>query len=172
LAALAKGLEGIVAKKMDSPYRSGGRSSEWLKVKNVQSADCIVVGYTRGEGNRKDRFGALLLGLYDGENLVYVGRVGTGFTEKTLRELMDTFLPMKTSEKPIEAPDIPPGSTWLRPEIVAEIGYQNLTEDNRFRAARFLRLRSDKTPGECTIDQVKPVTLHARESTLKVHARA
>lgn len=113
MAALAKGLEGIVAKKMDSPYRSGGRSSEWLKVKNVQSADCIVVGYTRGEGNRKDRFGALLLGLYDGENLVYVGRVGTVFTEKTLRELMDTFLPIRHRRNPLRLPTSlldPPGS--------------------------------------------------------------
>ena len=98
-AAVAKGLEGVVAKKLDSPYRPGERSREWLKVKRVKTADCVVVGYTRGTGNRADTFGALLLGLYDGDMLTFVGRVGTGFTDKSLRELLAAFRPYETTEQ-------------------------------------------------------------------------
>ncbi len=158
-AAVAKGLEGIVAKQLDSPYRPGERSREWLKVKRVKSADCVVIGYTRGIGNRANTFGALLLGLYDGDVLTFVGRVGTGFTDKSLKELLAAFRPYETTEKQVDAPDIPTGSTWLKPSVVAEVGYQNLTEDNRLRAPRFLRLRTDKTPRDCTISQVRPLTL-------------
>ena len=83
-AAAAKGLEGVVAKRLESPYRPGERSREWLKVKSVKTADCVVVGYTRGTGNRVDTFGALLLGLNEKDKLTFVGRVGTGFTDKSL----------------------------------------------------------------------------------------
>ncbi len=158
-AAVAKGLEGVVAKRLDSSYRPGERSGEWLKVKRVRTADCVVVGYTKGTGNRTDTFGALLLGLYEGNKLTFVGRVGTGFTDKSLRELLATFRPYETAEPQVEAPDIPAGSTWLKPGLVTEVGYQNLTEDARLRAPRFIRLRSDKTPLNCTIAQVRPLTL-------------
>jgi len=158
-AAATKGLEGIVAKKLNSLYHSGERSHEWLKVKRVKTVDCVVVGYTRGTGARADSFGALLLGLYDGEILTFFGRAGTGFTDKKLRDLLTAFRPFETDEPQVEASDIPVGSTWLRPGIVAEVGYQNLTDDDRLRAPRFIRLRSDKTPLDCTITQVKPVTL-------------
>ena len=158
-AAVAKGLEGVVAKKLDSPYRPGERSKEWLKVKRVRTVDCVVVGYTKGTGNRADSFGALLLGLYDGDRLTFVGRVGTGFTDKTLKELIAAFRPYEASEPQIEVPNAPKGSTWLKPSLVAEIAYQNLTDEARLRAPRFLRLRSDKAPRGCTITQVRPVTL-------------
>jgi DNA ligase D-like protein (predicted ligase)/DNA ligase D-like protein (predicted 3'-phosphoesterase) len=158
-AAAAKGLEGVVAKKLGSPYRSGERSREWLKVKRVKTADCVVVGYTRGTGNRADTFGALLLGLYEEDKLTFVGRVGTGFTDKSLRELLVAFRPYEVAEQQVEATDIPAGSTWLKPVVVAEVGYQNLTDDNRLRAPRFIRLRTDKTPHDCTVSQVRPVTL-------------
>jgi DNA ligase D-like protein (predicted ligase)/DNA ligase D-like protein (predicted 3'-phosphoesterase) len=158
-AVVAKGLEGVLAKRLDSPYRLGQRSREWLKLKKVNTVDCIVAGYTKGIGNRADTFGALLLGLYEGEKLTFVGRVGTGFTDKSLRELLATFRPYETTEQQVEATDIPDGSTWLRPGIVAEVGYQNLTEDTRLRAPRFIRLRTDKTTSDCTISQVRLVTL-------------
>ncbi len=159
-AAAARGLEGVVAKKLDSLYRSGGRSSEWLKVKRIKTADCVLIGYTPGSGNRVGSFGALLLGLYDGDKLIYVGRVGTGFTDKMLRELLADFKPFETKERQVEATDIPSGSTWLRPGLVAEVGYQSLTSETRLRIPRFLRLRSDKTLLDCTMSQVKPVTLN------------
>ena len=158
-AAAAKGLEGVVAKRLESPYRPGERSREWLKVKSVKTADCVVVGYTRGTGNRVDTFGALLLGLNEKDKLTFVGRVGTGFTDKSLRELLAAFRPYEVAEQQIEATDVPAGSTWLRPGIVAEVGYQNLTDDNRLRAPRFIRLRTDKTPRDCTLSQVRPLTL-------------
>jgi DNA ligase D-like protein (predicted ligase)/DNA ligase D-like protein (predicted 3'-phosphoesterase) len=158
-AAVAKGLEGVVAKKLDSPYRLGERSKEWLKMKKVKTVDCVVVGYTRGTGNRADSFGALLLGLYEGDKLTFVGRVGTGFTDKTLRELLAAFHPYETSEPQVAVSNFPTGSTWLKPSLIAEVAYQNLTDDARLRAPRFLRLRSDKAPRDCTITQVRPVTL-------------
>jgi DNA ligase D-like protein (predicted ligase)/DNA ligase D-like protein (predicted 3'-phosphoesterase) len=158
-AATTKGLEGVVAKKLASPYRPGERSREWLKVKKVKTADCVVIGYTRGAGNRVDSFGALLLGLYDGDKLTFIGRAGTGFTEKRLRELLAAFRPYETREMQVDATDIPAGSTWLKSGVVAEVGYQNLTDDDRLRAPRFIRLRTDKTPRDCTLSQVKPLTL-------------
>ena len=158
-AVIAKGLEGVVAKRLDGPYRQGERSSEWLKVKWVRTVDCVIVGYTRGIGGRAGTFGALLLGLYNGSALTFVGRAGTGFTDKTLIELLAAFRPYETSERQVEAGDVPKDSTWLRPGLVAEIGYQSLTEDDRLRVPRFIRLRTDKTPRDCTLTQVKPVTL-------------
>ncbi len=158
-AVAAKGLEGVVAKKLGSLYRPGERSREWLKVKRVKTTDCVVVGYTRGTGNRTETFGALLLGLYDGDQLNFVGRAGTGFADKTLRELLAVFRPYETPEQLVKAADIPADSTWLKPGVVAEIGYQNLTDNNRLRAPRFIRLRTNKTPRDCTIAQVRPVTL-------------
>jgi DNA ligase D-like protein (predicted 3'-phosphoesterase) len=156
---VAKGLEGVVAKKLDSPYRFGERGKEWLKVKRVRTVDCIVVGYTKGTGNRAYSFGALLLGLYDGDRLTFVGRVGTGFTDKTLRELLAAFRPYETSKPQVAVPNFPTGSTWLKPSLIAEVAYQNLTNEARLRAPRFLRLRSDKALRDCTITQVRPVTL-------------
>ncbi len=158
-AAVEKGLEGVVAKRLDSPYRPGVRSADWLKVKKTNSADCIVVGYTPGEGARSGTFGAFLLGLYDDDKLVYVGKVGTGFSDGDLRELLSVFKPLVTEERQAAGADIPRHVTWLKPELVAEIVYQNLTDDGRLRAPRFIRLRNDKAPRECTITQVRPLTL-------------
>jgi DNA ligase D-like protein (predicted ligase)/DNA ligase D-like protein (predicted 3'-phosphoesterase) len=158
-AAVAKGLEGVVAKRLDSPYRQGERSKEWLKVKRVRTVDCVVVGYTEGTGGRATTFGALLLGLYDGDRLTFVGRVGTGFTDRSLRELLATFRRYQIREPQVKTDEIPDNSTWLKPELVAEVGYQNLTGDGRLRAPRFIRLRTDKTPRDCIMTQVKPMTL-------------
>ncbi len=158
-AVKLKGLEGIVAKMLNSPYRLEARSKEWLKIKTVKTVDCLVIGFTQGTGNRENSFGALLLGIYDNGKLTYIGRVGTGFTDKALEELLSTFKPFETPERQVEASDIPKDSRWLKPKLVAEVAYQNLTEDFRLRAPRFLRLRNDKTPQTCTIDQVRPSTL-------------
>jgi len=158
-AAVERGLEGVVAKRLDSPYRPGVRSADWLKVKRTISADCVVVGYTQGEGARSGTFGALLLGLYNEEKLVYVGKVGTGFSDRDLYELLKAFRPLVTDERQVESADVPTRVTWLKPELVAEVVYQNLTDDGRLRAPRFIRLRNDKAPRECSITQVRPLTL-------------
>jgi DNA ligase D-like protein (predicted ligase)/DNA ligase D-like protein (predicted 3'-phosphoesterase) len=158
-AAISKNLEGIIAKRLDSTYQPGMRSSDWLKIKQVKTCDCVVFGYTPGTGNRKGTFGALLLGLYDGGNPVYVGRVGTGFNENDLTNIIK-----KLEEFEVETPwfneaDIPNESKWIKPKLVAQVGYQELTKDQRLRAPRFQGFRDDKPAVLCTINQIKPQKL-------------
>ncbi|HSQ48898.1 MAG TPA: non-homologous end-joining DNA ligase [Candidatus Deferrimicrobiaceae bacterium] len=151
---LEKGLEGIVAKKKDSRYEEGLRSGSWLKVKKLKTCDCVIFGYTQGSQSRGETFGALVLGLYDEEKKpVYVGKVGTGFSQRTLGLLMDKFEKIKTDVAPFnaEAGDV---VTWLLPQLVCEVHYQVVTKDGRLRMARFKRLREDKPPEQCTLDQL------------------
>jgi len=154
-AALLKGIEGIIAKKKAGPYESGVRSSSWLKIKKVTSCDCVIFGYTKGEGARAGTFGALILGLYDKSKAVYVGKVGTGFTENTMELLLKAFHPLIAQEKTLDGVDVPEQITWLKPGLVCEVGYQSVTRDGKLRMARFRGLRADKTPTECRIDQIK-----------------
>jgi DNA ligase D-like protein (predicted ligase)/DNA ligase D-like protein (predicted 3'-phosphoesterase) len=157
-AALERSLEGIVAKRKDSRYTFGARSRDWLKIKSVKTCECIIVGYTCGRGNRRSTFGALLLGLYDGKQLVYVGKVGTGFDSQSLEALLKIFTGLEGAA-PIRSVDVAEKVTWLKPTLVCEVAYQLLTEDMKLRMARFRALRPDKGPEECTIDQVKPTLL-------------
>ncbi len=152
--ALEKGLEGIVAKRKDSQYEEGLRTGSWLKIKKLKTCDCVIFGYTRGTNVREKTFGALLLGVYDKEGKpIYVGKVGTGFTQQTIGILVDKFEKIITDEAPFkpEAGDV---VTWLQPKLVCEVAYQVLTRDMRLRMARFKRLRDDKSPSECTLDQL------------------
>ncbi|MGD6851274.1 MAG: non-homologous end-joining DNA ligase [Candidatus Bathyarchaeia archaeon] len=152
--ALQKGLEGVMAKRKDSHYEEGLRTGSWLKIKKLKTCDCIIFGYTHGQNVRQETFGALLLGLYDeNKQPVYVGKVGTGFAEETLRMLMDKFEKVTTDKEPFkpEAGDV---VTWLEPKLVCEVAYQVVTKDGRLRMARFKRLRDDKTPEQCTLDQL------------------
>jgi bifunctional non-homologous end joining protein LigD len=151
--ALEKGLEGIMAKKKDSPYEPGARSGNWLKIKKLRSCDCVIFGYTKGSGARAETFGALLLGLYDGEKPVYVGKVGTGFSQAMLKILSEMFQQLKTSEAPFTV-DVPEKITWLKPALVCEVSYQVVTREGRLRMPRFSGLRKDKLPSECTVDQM------------------
>jgi bifunctional non-homologous end joining protein LigD len=153
--ALEKGLEGVMAKKKDSPYEPGARSSNWLKIKKLRSCDCVVLGYTKGSGARTGTFGALLLGLYSDKQLVYVGKVGTGFSQTMLDKLSKRFQKLKTDTAPVNV-DITDEITWLKPELVCEVTYQMVTKDKRLRMPRFTGLRSDKLPSECTMDQIAP----------------
>jgi bifunctional non-homologous end joining protein LigD len=152
--ALEKGLEGIMAKKKDSLYEQGARSDNWLKIKLLRSCDCVIFGYTKGFGNRSETFGALLLGLYSAEKLVYVGKVGTGFSQVMLETLSERFQQLKTDTAPFSF-DLPDEVTWLHPKLVCEISFQTITKDGRLRMPRFSGLRSDKLPSECTVDQIE-----------------
>lgn len=152
-AALQKGLEGIMAKKKDSLYEPAIRSGSWLKIKKLQSCDCIIFGYTEGTGTRKDTFGALILGLYEEGKPIYVGKVGTGFSQETLQNLTMEFQRITTTSAPFKA-DIREKMTWLKPELVCEVAYQVVTADVRLRMPHFRGLRSDKQPSECTMDQI------------------
>ena len=151
--ALEKGLEGVVAKKKDSAYEEGLRTGSWLKIKKLKTCDCVIFGYTRGTVSREKTFGALLLGVYDLEGKpVYLGKVGTGFTQEMIGILTDKFEKIKTDATPFK-PESGDVVTWLEPKLVCEVAYQVVTRDMKLRMARFKRLRDDKSPSECTIDQ-------------------
>jgi DNA ligase D-like protein (predicted ligase)/DNA ligase D-like protein (predicted 3'-phosphoesterase) len=152
-SALEKGLEGVVAKRKDSIYEEGLRTGSWLKIKKLKTCDCVIFGYTKGSESRGATFGALLLGVYDNGKAVYLGKVGTGFTKEMIRTLTGKFDKIKTQVTPfnLEAGDL---VTWLQPKLVCEVAYQVLTRDVRLRMARFKRLRDDKPPEQCTLDQV------------------
>jgi len=144
------GLEGVMAKLKDSIYEAGRRSRNWLKVKSVESDEFVIAGYTPGEGNRSRTFGALLLGSYDEKGkLVYNGNVGSGFDESSLLDLKQRLDKLKTDRSPFSVP-VPLSSkvTWLRPDFVAEVKYEERTKEDYLRQPVFLRLREDKPPEE------------------------
>ncbi len=149
-AARANGLEGIVAKTRRSKYE-GRRSREWVKVKVVTSGDFVIGGFTHGE---RDYFSSLVLGLYDGGKLTHAGQVGTGFNEKALKEIYAKLEPLITKKSPFSGTvkalrDV----TWIKPELVAEIKYLEMTPDGLLRAPVFVALRGDKNPKECVREQ-------------------
>jgi DNA ligase D-like protein (predicted ligase) len=154
-AALKRGLEGIMAKKIASPYEPGMRSSNWLKIKKALSCDCVIFGFTKGEGAREQTFGALILGLYDTGKPVYIGKVGTGFSQDTMETLLKTFESLKTKNKALQDAEVPEKITWLKPELVCEVAYQSITNDGKLRMPRFHGLRADKPPLECTLSQIR-----------------
>lgn len=165
---LEKGLEGVVAKRKDSLYEEGLRTGSWLKIKPLKTCDCIIFGYTEGGGVRGKTFGALLLGVYSKEGKpLYLGKVGTGFSEQTLRSLMGKFEKVKTQNAPFKA-DVDGSVTWLQPKLVCEVAYQVLTNDFKLRMARFRGLREDKAPEDCTIDQFMAKTPPSKEDSGKL----
>jgi bifunctional non-homologous end joining protein LigD len=163
--ALEKGLEGVVAKRKDSQYEESLRTGSWLKIKKLKTCDCVIFGYTRGTAVRAKTFGALLLGLYDKDGKpIYVGKVGTGFTQETIRLLVDKFEKIIT-DVALFTPEAGDVVTWLEPKLVCEVAYQVLTRDMRLRMARFKRLRDDKPPDQCTLDQIIETKKSAAEDT-------
>lgn len=144
---VANGLEGLVAKKMDSTYQQGIRSESWLKIKPLQSCDCVVFGYTKGEGSRASTFGSMLVGLYDGDKLLHTCNVSSGLNQQMLESLLDFFQMTKLEEKD--------KVTLVKPLLVCEVVYQSITKDGSLRAPRFKRMRIDKKPTECTINQLE-----------------
>ncbi|MBP1927975.1 DNA ligase D-like protein (predicted ligase)/DNA ligase D-like protein (predicted 3'-phosphoesterase) [Methanolinea mesophila] len=147
-----EGIEGIIAKKKTSVYEPGIRSDNWLKIKNILTCDCVVLGYTPGQGERRSTFGALILGLYDHGSPVYIGKVGTGFSieerEEILQELND-YGP----GSPL--PGAGPGVWWVGAGMVCEVAYTAVTRGGMLRAPRFIRRRPDKRPEECGLDQLE-----------------
>lgn len=154
-ACLESGLEGVVAKRVDSTYEPGKRSKEWLKVKPTVSADFVVCGYTAGTGSRGTTFGSLILGYYDKKGqLIYAGGCGTGFNEKTLQELYKNFRKLETDKSPFK--EKVPGKQiqWLKPRLVCEVKFAEWTKDSKVRTPVFMRLREDKSPRDCTRDEI------------------
>jgi DNA ligase D-like protein (predicted ligase) len=152
-AALQKGLEGIVAKRLTSAYQPGVRSQDWIKIKKGLNFDLVVGGYIPGQGQRKPFFGGLLLGVYNQGELIFMGRVGSGFTLMDLEEISSMFEP--SIDPPFLHPPPLRYAKWLKPELVVEVKALEISKRGHFRAPVFLRMRTDKSPTECTIDQLQ-----------------
>ncbi|MGB8195341.1 MAG: DNA ligase D, partial [Chitinophagaceae bacterium] len=158
------GLEGIIAKKTGSLYKPGTRSKEWLKIKTEKRQEFIIGGYTKNENTNK-QFSALLVGVYEGNVFHYVGTVGTGFNSKMQTEILKKLKPFITRKCPfVEVPEYnkpsrfrpdPPKATvtWVKPEVVAEISYRELTKDGAIRHPSFKGLREDKNAKEVVREQ-------------------
>jgi DNA ligase D-like protein (predicted ligase) len=144
--AKRRGYEGVVGKDASAPYIEG-RSRKWLKVKVHQEEEFVIGGYTPPAGSRPF-LGALLLGAYSGSDLRYVGKVGTGFTQKTLATLYKKFQPLVRKTPPFVDPPREKGAVWLAPKLVAQIRFQEWTHDWKLRQPVFLGLRDDKSPDE------------------------
>lgn len=149
-AVTAAGFEGIMAKRKDSFYYPGKRSELWLKIKKMQTVDCVIGGFTDGEGARKGYFGALLLGV--NQPLTFVGKVGTGFSDRDLEHLTAILTRTETNENPFS--QHMEGVHFVNPLYMCEVKYLELTKDGKLRTPVFLRLRDDKEPEECTLDQL------------------
>lgn len=142
-AALANGFEGVIGKRKDSRYEAGRRSPAWLKIKPTRSADFVVGGYTRGKGSRA-LLGSLLVGYWDQGKLRFASHVGSGFDERTLAQVKARLEPLRRRDCPFaEKPQPNAPTTWVEPEVVAEVDFQRWTEDGSLRAPIFLRLRDD-----------------------------
>lgn len=139
-----KGLEGMIAKRKDSVYTEGKRSSDWLKVKHVLMEEAIIAGYTEPRGGRK-YFGALILATYDHGKLKYIGHTGTGFTEQILKDVYNKLQPLKISKSPFDTEiQVNAPVTWVKPKLVCNLKYTEVTKGGSRRHPVFMGLRIDK----------------------------
>lgn len=148
-AATANGLEGVVAKRRDSPYRPGHRSPDWVKVKSFRTQEVVIGGWTEGRGEREGSLGALLLGIPADGGLRYVGKVGTGFSDQARRDLLEELDPLAVQRSPFNSP-LPARETsqahFVRPTLVGEVAYGEWTPAGRLRHPTWRGRRPDKKP--------------------------
>ena len=150
--ACREGWEGLIAKRRGTPYVSI-RSRDWLKLKCTRAQELVIGGFTAPRGARTD-LGALLVGHFEGERLRYAGKVGTGFTRSTLRELSERLAPLVRDSSPFEPEKgIPRAATWVEPELVAQVAFMEWTPDGRLRHPSFLGVRFDKPACEVTREE-------------------
>ena len=152
-----KNLEGIMAKKADSQYYIGKRTNEWLKIKNNKTQEAIIAGYTDPGGARK-YFGALVLAIKDGNKLKYIGHTGSGFNQQSLKEMWSLLQPLKQSKSPFDEKvktNMP--VTWVKPKLVCEIKFTEVTRDGMLRHPIFLNVRKDKSIKEVTMANTKTI---------------
>lgn len=173
-AARSQGLEGIIAKKADSPYRIDTRSKDWLKVKTHMRQEAIICGFTEARGGRK-YFGALVLGVYDGKELKYIGHTGGGFNEKSLSEVKNKLKPLITGKMPFKTkPKTNTPVTWVEPVLVCEVEFQEWTEGGHMRQPIFQGMRIDKEAKEVRRESaehtknIKTVKANASEHSLRI----
>ena len=150
-ASKQQGLEGVIAKRLDSRYYPGKRSDLWLKVKNLRTQEVVIGGWKAGEGRRKGAIGSLLIGVPGADGLDYVGHVGTGFTDVMLRELEELIAPLVRDESPFAEP-VPrmhaKDARWVNPELVGEVAFGEWTKAGILRHPRWRGLRPDKSPAD------------------------
>jgi bifunctional non-homologous end joining protein LigD len=163
-AAVEQRLEGVMAKKKSSRYLEGKRTRDWLKIKTHGEQEFVIVGYTKGEGRRACSFGSLVLAVNESGTLRWVGNVGTGFTEKTIGELLDALEPLRVDEAPLAVvPKMPKvrksDVMWVRPRLVAEVKFAEWTHDEHLRAPVYLGLRDDKVAPDVRAEKPSRVTL-------------
>ena len=149
--SLEHGMEGVVAKRLDSRYVPGVRTGSWRKIKNVRTQEAVVAGYKPGKGNRTGQVGSLLIGVNDASGLIYAGHVGTGFTDETLRLLGDQLRPLRRPDSPFDGP-VPPEharpAVWVEPRLVIQVSFDRWTKAGRMRAPVYKGLRDDIDPAD------------------------
>jgi bifunctional non-homologous end joining protein LigD len=160
-AAAEQGLEGVIAKRLDSRYLEGRRTRDWLKVKVQRDQEFVVAGYTRGTGRRAGTFGSLVLAVHDDGALRYVGNVGTGFDDAEIRKLLELLAPLHRTTPPFaEAPKMPrvrKGDVqWVEPRLVARVRFGEWTHDGHLRHPSYLGLRDDKNAADVVAELAAP----------------
>jgi len=155
-AAEEHGFEGVVAKRSSSRYHPGRRSPDWRKIKILNRQDCVILGWTPGQKGRSDVFGALLLGASGeaGGDLIWIGQVGTGFTDGMLHDVLSRLKELETPKPSIDDPELKKvkGAHWVKPELVCDVEYLQITGAGKLRAPSFKGLRTDKLPEDCILD--------------------
>lgn len=181
-AARNMDLEGIMAKRKDSVYQTKNRTKDWLKIKANKRQEVVIGGFTINDDTKK-AFSSLLVGVYDNKKLIYSGKVGTGFNTKMQKDMMELFKPLITDKHPFtEEPDVnkpsrfrhnPPNATvtWLKPKLICEVNYTELTSDGIMRHPSFKGMRSDKKPAQVVLEQEKPLQEVVPEAEPLVTAR-
>ena len=167
-AAEEQGLEGIMTKRLGSRYLSGKRSRDWLKIKGHGRQEFVIAGYTRGKGRRVGTIGSLVLGMYEGSELVYVGNVGTGFNDREIDRLLEKLKPLERKTPPFEnvpkMPRVRKGDViWVEPKLVAEVEFVEWTHDGRLRAPSYKGLREDKAAVEVHREAPEPMETEIRK---------
>ena len=170
-AAEAQGLEGVMAKRRGSTYLPGRRTDAWRKIKLRNTQDCVILGFTPGQGGRSATFGALLVGAYDAARLRWVGQVGSGFTDDMLAGVLERLTPLIRPDPPVDDPELARvrGAVFVEPEVVCEVEYLEITKSTgKMRAPVFKAIRPDTVPEDCVLElphAATPKTRTARPSS-------
>ena len=172
-AAKERGLEGVVAKRLDSAYREGRRTRDWLKVKTENTEEFVIAGYTRGSGRRAGTFGALVLAANEGGALRYVGNVGTGFDDAEIQKLLQALEPLRRASSPFEVepklPRVRKGDVqWVEPRLVAQVRFGEWTHDGHLRHPSYVGLRDDKSADEVQLDEPLPEVIRKGKRELRL----
>ena len=172
-AAEQQGLEGIMAKRVDSKYLQAKRTRDWLKIKTRPSQEFLIAGYTKGQGRRERSFGSLVLAVKKGNELEYVGNVGTGFTDGEIERLLKKLRPLERKDAPFEQvprmPRIKKGDVvWVEPKLVAQVEFSEWTHDNHLRAPAYLGLREDKAPEDVHREQARQDVIRSGKRELRL----